>query len=42
MHTLTYGKLQNIYPELHSFLKVRLLDEAEMFSNPYTENYLRL
>ncbi|MEB9504028.1 D-arabinono-1,4-lactone oxidase [Bacillus anthracis] len=38
MHTLTYEKLQNIYPELHSFLKVRkLLDEAEMFSNPYTE-----
>ncbi|MGQ0437942.1 D-arabinono-1,4-lactone oxidase, partial [Bacillus sp. B-TM1] len=35
MHTLTYEKLQNIYPELHSFLKVRkLLDEAEMFSNP--------
>ena len=31
-------KLQNIYPEMHSFLKVRkLLDEAEVFSNPYTE-----
>ena len=38
MHTLTYEKLQNIYPEMHSFLKVRkLLDEAEVFSNPYTE-----
>ena len=38
MHTLTYEKLQNIYPEMHSFLKVeKLLDEAEVFSNPYTE-----
>ncbi|MGE7868134.1 D-arabinono-1,4-lactone oxidase [Bacillus paramycoides] len=38
MHTLTYEQLQYIYPEFHSFLKVRkLLDETGMFFNPYAE-----
>lgn len=38
MHTLTYEKLQNIYPELHSFLKVRKsLDETGIFLSPYIE-----